>query len=308
MKEKSKLSTERIILYLVITFLLTYAVEIFVIAPFAGSTDFNEATIAQLLTTGVMFIPAYSVIMTRLFTKESFRKEELYLSLNLRGNLKYYGLAWFGFALLIVLGSALYFLIFPKQFDPNLGYVAALLEGQAEGEVTTEALKSVMSLQIVIGILFSPVLNFLFCLGEEWGWRGYLLPKLLEKFPVTAALLLEGVIWGLWHAPLTVLGHNYGVGYPGFPVVGILAMCCFCIVIGIILSYVTIKTRSCIPAVLGHAMINGFSGTGIYFTSLENPYNVFLGPASTGLIGGAGFIVLAVVLLIRLHRDEKRKA
>ena len=120
------------------------------------------------------------------------------------------------------------------------------------------------------------------------------------------AVLIDGLIWGLWHAPLVaVAGLNYGMGYLGYPVTGILAMCVFCVVIGIILSYVTIKTSSCVPAILGHGMINGFATIGIYFTSLETPYNVFLGPAPTGLIGGTGFIVLAGYLLFKLYKEEK---
>ena len=133
------------------------------------------------------------------------------------------------------------------------------------------------------------------------------MPKMLKRFKVVPALFINGVIWGLWHAPLTMMGHNYGVGYRGFPFLGIFAMCLFCIVMGIILSYVTIKTGSCIPAVIGHGTLNGFAAVSIYFTSLQNPYNVFLGPAPTGLIGGAGFILLAVVLLYHLNKEEKQK-
>jgi len=75
--------------------------------------------------------------------------------------------------------------------------------------------------QAVTGIFLGPVLNFVTCFGEEWGLRGYLLPKMAKKFSLVKMLLIIGVIWGLWHAPLTALGHNYGVGYPGFPFLGI---------------------------------------------------------------------------------------
>ena len=57
-------------------------------------------------------------------------------------------------------------------------------------------------------MLIGPVLNAIPALGEEWGWRGYLLPRLTGTRGVVAGLLLSGVIWGLWHAPLTLLGHN----------------------------------------------------------------------------------------------------
>lgn len=305
---EQKLNLKRIIIYLVLTFVLTYGVEIFLIMPMVGSTDINRAYMAQILVAGVMFIPAFSALITRLVTGEKLVGNSLMLSLGLKGNLKYYGLAWFGIVLLILFGTVAYFLIFPRHFDADMGYVRVLFESQPQAEgaaITSEQIKQTMIIQILMGVFLSPFLNFFNCFGEEWGWRGYLLPKMLKRFKVVPTLLITGVIWGLWHAPLTVMGHNYGLGYKGYPVAGILAMCLFCVVIGIILSYVTIKTNSCIPAIMGHGTLNGFSAIGIYFTSLENPYNVFLGPAPTGVIGGAGFIILAVVLLYLLYQAEK---
>ena len=309
-KEEKNQNIRQIVIYLLITFVLTYGTEIFLIMPMVGSTDTNEAYAAQSLIASIMFIPAISALITRFITKERMIGSTLMLGLNLKGNLKYYGLVWFGFALLILLGAALYFVIYPEHYDGNMGYVNVLLEAQAQNTgqvITPEQMKQVMMQQIIMGIFLSPFLNIMNCLGEEWGWRGFLLPKMLKQFKVAPAILISGVIWGLWHAPLTVMGHNYGVGYRGYPVLGIFAMCIFCITLGTILSYVTIKTKSCIPAILGHGMMNGFASVGIYFTSLENPYNVFLGPAPTGIIGGIGFIFTAAFLLYQLNKEERMK-
>lgn len=303
--EESKLNVKRILIFLAITFTVTYGIEIFAIAPMVGSTDINKAMLAQSMIAMVMFIPALGVALTRIITKEGFRGQDLYFSISLKNDLKYYGIVWPLFAVLILGGAILYFLIFPNQYDGNMGYAAALFNAQAETPMTTEEIRKLMVMQIALGAVFAPFANIINCLGEEWGWRGYLLPRLLKQFKVVPSVLLGGVIWGIWHAPLIVLGHNYGTGYPGYPVTGILAMCGFCIVIGTIFSYVTIKTHSCVPAILGHSMINGFSSIGIYFTSLENPYNVFLGPMPVGVIGGAGFIVLAAYLLWKLYKEEK---
>lgn len=304
---EGSINNKRIVLFLIITFVITYAVEIFFIMPMAGSADINQAMMAQSLMALVMFIPSIGAVLTRILTKEKISGSNIYLTLNLKKNLKYYGLAWFGFAALIIFGAALYFLIFPRQFDANLGYASAALNAQAQTPITQEEVKQIMMSQVIMGILLSPLLNIMNCFGEEWGWRGYLLPKMLKRFPVVPTLLINGLIWGLWHAPLTMIGHNYGVGYPGFPYTGIMAMCVFCTVIGIILSYITIKTKSCIPAILGHGMLNGFSAIGIYFTSLENPFNIFLGPTPVGLIGGMGFIIMAAILLSLLYKEEKNQ-
>lgn len=304
--ESKKEAVKGILVYLAVTFILTYGVEIFVIMPMAGSININLAYAAQMMIAGVMFIPATGALITRFIMKEKLTKETMMLSINLRGNLKYYGITWFGVALMIIFGTVLYFLVFPNHFDKDMGYMRAVLEAGGQSADILQA-RQFMYVQIAVGILASPFLNFVNCFGEEWGWRGYLLPKLQKCFPVVPALLINGLIWGLWHAPLTVIGHNYGTGYWGYPVTGILAMCLFCVVLGIIFSYVTIKTGSCFPAVLAHGTLNGFSAVGIYFTSLEDPYNVFLGPAPTGLVGGAGFILLAGVLLFLLYKEEKQK-
>jgi membrane protease YdiL (CAAX protease family) len=163
-----------------------------------------------------------------------------------------------------------------------------------------------LAVQAVQGLLLAPALNFVPCFGEEWGWRGYLLPKMAEKFSAVPLVVITGVIWGLWHAPVTALGHNYGVGYPGFPWAGIAAMCGFCIVLGIFFSYLTIKTGSCIPAVLAHGAVNGTCALGIYLT--RDGGNPFVGPAPTGIVGAVPFLVLAAVCLLRLKKQESAGA
>lgn len=302
-EEEKKLNLRQIVIYLALTFLLTYSTEIFGIMPMVGSADPEQALAAQQMISSVMFIPAIGALLTRLLTKERLTAKSLMLTVELKKDLKYYGIAWFGFVLLTLFGAALYFLIFPGQFDPELGYMKAI--SQAQGlETTKTQLQQAVVMQLVMGVILAPFVNLINCFGEEWGWRGFLLPRMLKQFKVVPALLLSGLIWGLWHAPLTVMGHNYGVGYPGYPFMGIFAMCLFCIAMGIILSYVTIKTKSCIPAIMGHGTLNGFASAGLMFTSLDHPYNVFLGPAPTGLIGGAGFIIVAGFLLYRLYKEE----
>ncbi|MFR3090703.1 MAG: CPBP family intramembrane glutamic endopeptidase [Eggerthella lenta] len=157
--------------------------------------------------------------------------------------------------------------------------------------------------QLPFAVFLGPALNIFTTFGEEWGWRGYLVPKTAARLRIVPTLLVTGVIWGLWHAPLTIIGHNYGVGYPGWPFAGIAAMCVFCIVLGIFLTYVTVRTGSCLAAAVGHGAINGFVSAGIMFSVTGG--NPFVGPMPVGILGGSAFIVAAAFMLWDMHCREK---
>ena len=303
---------KRIIIYLAVTFAITYALEIFIVVPLATGTAMGGALAAppvavQLIIGSMMFVPAIGVLITRLVTKEGF-KNAMIKPVDFRHTFKYYLIAWFGPAALTIAGAAIYFLIFPSDFDPTMSAAMALLQSstasQGGAELPADVMQIILWVQIGVGIVLSPVLNCLTCFGEEWGWRGYLVPKVNERLSFVPTVLVTGVIWGLWHAPLTVIGHNYGVGYPGWPFLGIFAMCIFCIAIGTLFSYLSLKAKSCLPAVIGHGAVNGFVGAAALFSlSGGNP---FIGPMPIGILGGIGFIAAAIVCCALMQREEKR--
>lgn len=303
-----KQDTKRIVIYLAVTFIITYLVEFLVVIPIAYDSTLSglPPMAAQLVVGSVMFIPALGVLITRLVTKEGF-KNALIKPVQFKRTFKYYLMAWFGPALLTVVGAAVYFLLFPADFDPTLSSAATMLNQavtmQGGTEIPADAIAGIVWGQIAVGIVLAPVLNCLTCFGEEWGWRGYLVPKVNERLSFVPTVLLTGVIWGLWHAPLTAMGHNYGVGYPGWPFMGIFAMCVFCTVLGTIFSYLTIKANSCLPAVIGHGAVNGFVGAAAFFSATGG--NPFVGPMPIGIIGGIGFIAAAIIICIAMRKEEQ---
>lgn len=305
--EEKKHALKRILIYLGITFGLTWGYCFLVLYPIINKESLSgvPSMLAQLMTAVCMFFPAIGVLLTRLITKEGF--QNAWLRPNLRKNLKVYLLAWFGPGLLTFAGIGLYFLLFPDSFDPSFGYLRQTLEAAGTSVDTLPIpLELLMVVQCVQGLIMAPALNFITCFGEEWGWRGYLLPKMRKQLPTLPTLLITGVIWGLWHAPLTAIGHNYGVGYPGFPFTGIAMMCLLCIVWGIFMAYVTLKTESCIPAILAHGAINGIAAIGVYFTATGG--DPFIGPAPTGIIGMIPFIIATIPMMIYLNKAEKGTA
>ena len=292
MEKGRSLETRRIWLFLIITFVMTYAWTIGLIWPRTLGIDLltlpqEELVINTSLTAVLMFFPALGVLITRLITREGFKNTML--RLNLKGNVRYYLIGWFGPMVLTILGAVLYYAIYPSEFT------LATLK-------TTMATQPMPPAALIVVMLFSPWLNLIPCLGEEWGWRGYLLPKVAARMKFLPTVLLTGFIWGIWHAPIIVAGHNYGMGYAGYPWAGIGAMCLFCIVGGTLLSYITLKTNSCWPAVLAHGALNGTASIGALFLADPMAYDRFVGPVPTGIIGASAYIVVAIWIVWRMRR------
>lgn len=297
---------KRILIFLGITFVLSWIYEFAIVYPLAnGGISQGNAMITTFAIGAAMFFPAIGVVLTRLITREGFRNCMI-KPYPWRRSLRWFLVAWFGPSLLIIFGTVVYFLLFPSDFDPQGSAFATMLESQAASAGVAPELPSVAvlaSIQIAVSVLLGPLLNIATTFGEEWGWRGYLMPKLAQHMRITPMLLVSGVVWGLWHAPITALGHNYGLSYPGFPVIGILAMCCFCIILGIFLSYVTIRTGSCLAAAFGHGAVNALSGASTIFAVART--SPFIGPSPTGIIGGCGLAIVAAIMLADLRKREK---
>ena len=306
---RTLLASHRAITFVVVTFSLTWFYEFTVVYPivegdlssFGGPGLIQTAAIAA-----AMFFPAIGVLITRLITGEGFKKCVI-KPYPLKKSLFWFLVAWFGPSVLVLMGSVAYFMLFPADFDPNGTAFARLIASQLrEVGASAELPMSIQMLaimQIAIGALFGPIANFFTCFGEEWGWRGYLMPKLGHSMSIVPTLVFSGIIWGLWHAPITALGHNYGIGYLGWPFAGIIAMCCFCTVVGVFLSYVTIRTGSCLAATFGHGALNAVSGAATIFAIAD--VSPFIGPSPTGIIGGAGFIIISIWMLIDLKKRER---
>lgn len=292
----NKQETRRIWLFLLITFVITYAWTIGLIWPRVLGRDAavltpEETIVNTALTAVLMFFPALGVLVTRLVTREGFKNSML--RLNFRGNLRYYLIGWFAPMALTAIGAAVYFLIFPSEFT------LSTLKAQTAAQPLPPAL--LWGMQVLM-LLICPLLNLVACFGEEWGWRGYLLPKVAARMKFLPTVLLTGFIWGIWHAPIIVAGHNYGMDYPGYPWLGIIGMCLFCMVAGTLFSFITLKTRSCWPAVLAHGALNGTASIGVLFLADPMACNRFVGPLSTGIIGAVAYIVVAMWIVWKMRK------
>lgn len=145
-------------------------------------------------------------------------------------------------------------------------------------------------------LLFVVMLPFFFC--EEWGWRGYLLPRLLP-LGVGAALPLSGLIWGLWHLPGYV-GSGRGAGLVPFLI--------FAVVLGILLGWLRMRTRSIWPVTVAHAANNAIVNGFVNVAFLDADAIDRIDPWTFGLSGWPGWLVTGILLvaLVLLRRFPLR--
>lgn len=242
-----KVQIKRLIIYLVFAFGLAWAFEfIFIGNGFVWDMSDPECfKLISLVSLG-MLTPAIAHVIARALTKESFRpagKDSMMLGIDLTDG------KWklFLFAILIPViyataSDALQCIVIPGSFDATALSKAGLPDS--------------MALLFPVNAIINGVIISFAAFGEEFGWRAYMMPKLNKLMGRYKALIVGGIIWGLWHAPLTCVGHNFGTDYPGFPYVGIIVMCIYCILLGTILTFVTERSGSVWPAAFLHGVNN----------------------------------------------------
>jgi MFS family permease len=230
--------------------------------------DYTEGAAAAL----GMFAPAIAAIIMRLF----FSKEGLKGSFGpVLHRWRYYAIA--------ILGPALFVTTVINIADVN---------GLGEFSLGTD--KPIWLVYLLLLLIGTPV-SALLALGEEYGWRGYLLPKLLPLGEVKASLII-GLIWAPWHLPLLMVGLNYG-GHNPLMVLGMMTA------LGIGMSL--LFTRMFVAAggavlvtAFMHGSLNAFSDR---LSDADHLSGNALVDSVGGLVG-MGFIAVAVLVAYSLRR------
>lgn len=275
------------------------AIFVAIIAAFLAAGSFwYGRTGDSLALTALMFTPAASVLLTTLLTGAGWKEllGGFRLKPRLRQNKGRYLAVWLLTPVVAYLGAAVYFLLFPQQFTLQS---ALALETGTQG---TDYI-AFLAAMIPLAVLVNPLMGLPQCLGEELAWRGWLLPKLTEQFGQLRAVLLTSLIWGLWHAPVVAMGYNYGEGHP---LANVDAMVLFCLVLGVIQGFLFWRTDSIWGPVLFHAAVNGIDLWKPSDLFMNGPSNLFVGPNLVGIVGGVGFVLLAVWCLRQIVNGRAR--
>lgn len=170
-----------------------------------------------------------------------------------------------------------------------------LSQGQFDPEsVPIPSPSILLSIIILAAIIAGSTINLPFTLGEEIGWRGFLY-KYFENSSVTKRVLITGIAWGFWHAPLILMGHNY----PLNPVLGVFMMVAFCVVLSFPMDWIRRTSGSILGPAAFHGMINAVAGGAMLFVITGKEL-------ISSLVGLSGIIAFALVYMFQLaiHRNN----
>ena len=152
--------------------------------------------------------------------------------------------------------------------------------------------KTIIITTLVSGLLAGVTINAVAAFGEEYGWRNYLVSALKGKNFWVACLFI-GIVWGFWHFPIILMGHNYFVHRTA----GVFMMVLMCLMMTPIELYFVMKAKSVYPAAIFHGTINALAGATMLFISGGSDL-------INGVAGLSGIITMAVVTLIIFVYDQ----
>ncbi|GEK87562.1 CPBP family intramembrane glutamic endopeptidase [Microbacterium aerolatum] len=177
------------------------------------------------------------------------------------------------------------------------GFAQTLAATMPEGTPMPPAIIVIVSQLVMIPIAAATV-NAVVAFGEELGWRGFLVPA-LRPLGTWPALLISSAIWGLWHAPIILLGYNFA----RYDITGVLLMTAGCIAWGVLLGWLRLRSASVWPAVFAHGMMNACAA----LVGLVYAAGTTFDMALAGPLGVAGWIVCAAVVVVLALTGQFRR-
>ncbi|WGK63888.1 CPBP family intramembrane glutamic endopeptidase [Croceiramulus getboli] len=201
----------------------------------------------------LMWIPAIAAIIMRLLHKEGLFKGICWNPLR--------DWKW------LLIGLAVPFLIELLTLSGVLLLDAGALKSDffaiSHGEVSVKGVSMIFGAapQSLPFFVFNYIFSFsvgvllyglFFTLGEEYGWRGYLQKEWAPEANLNGFIWI-GVVWGLWHLPAILQGHNY----PEYPVLGgFVFMPLLCTLFSICFGVAYHQRKVIWVAVVFHASLN----------------------------------------------------
>ena len=212
-----------------------------------------------LYVTGAMWSPGLAAFATKKLFKESIRDFQWQW-----GNARY---AWLGY--LIPIGYALP--VYLITWITGLGGFNMSILPKVAADFGWQNFPPALTLVlfVLITATFGMVGKLSRALGEEIGWRGFLVPELAKVVGFSGIGLISGLMWAFYHFPV-LLFADYNAGAPAW-----YSATCFTISVvsgSFIMAWLTLRARSLWPAAILHASHN------LFIQSILTPLTKDTGP------------------------------
>ena len=176
------------------------------------------------------------------------------------------------------------YMVYWQRYPMNFAY-----HGVAFGLILKDLLPV-----LVIGILIS----LMSALGEEIGWRGFMVPALYERLGLNKMLLISSLFWCCWHLPL-LIGGGYMPGTPLWYQLPAFVLCIF--PVGVMAGLLTLESGSVWPAAFLHAAHNNYDQA--VFGIITRGDNRMFFVSETGILTMLCAWALAAVMYIRVKKQ-----
>jgi membrane protease YdiL (CAAX protease family) len=278
-------TTNKTTLFLLFTFAISFSIAGVYYLLGYGSENKIGFTILGVI---YMFIPTISVIIIKKFVQHEKLFSGLLVSFKIN---KWFIVGWLLMPLISFCTVGISLLFPDVTYNPEMLGMIKRFEPMMKPEQIEQMKSSLAALPVnpvwivlIQGLIAGLTVNAIAGFGEELGWRGFLLTEFKEMSFFKATIII-GFIWGFWHAPLILMGHNY----PQHPVIGVFMMIILCILLSSLLIYITIKSKSVIAAAIMHGTMNATAGISIMLIDGGNDL-------TTGMPGLAGFITIIIFI------------
>ena len=218
-------------------------------------------------TLALMWSPALASVIARLVLREGFSDVSFRW-----GGVR--TLPWYALGLAVPLAVSI------------LAYGAAWLTGLVKFEGSAGALL----VGLVSAATWITIFNFIFVTGEEIGWRGYMLTRLIDA-GVPRPVLVSGLIWALWHLPMILAGIYVAGPYPALSAVLFVVSVTST---SFVYARMRLETGSIWPVIFAHSAWNAII-QGPFDGATKGP-NAALWTGESGILTVIVLVVVAVIV------------
>jgi membrane protease YdiL (CAAX protease family) len=254
----------------------------------AGKLDAGN----MLYVTGAMWSPGLAAFATKRIFRESVR--------TLPWKWPEARYAWLGYVIPILYTVPLYLIVWLT----GLGAFNMSILQKTAADFGWENFPPALTL--ILFVLFTGTLGMIAklsrALGEEIGWRGFLVPELAKVVSFPKVGLISGLMWAVYHYPVLIFA-DYNAGAPAW-----YSVSCFTVAVvagSFVMAWLTLRSQSLWPAAILHASHN------LFIQSICTPLTRDTGPTKYIIdefgIGLVITIAIAALIVWRKSQENPEK-